>query len=179
LLRRCTLAIDAYPRHGDEVTARTFCSGLGPRWAERTTTLAGGGGDLIQARAVWVAMSPAGAPAELGARFRSVYGPSAQGRSVTARLSLRPPRQSFPSRPWPLRACDFDTAGHVNNTIHWAALEDVLASTDWQPGRAELEYREPILPGTEVALTARHAPRQADVWLTDGTRLLAAPLACD
>ena len=174
LLRRCTMRIDAYPHQGEEVKVRTFCSGTGPRWAERTTTLASASADLIQARAIWVAMSPAGRPTELGAKFRSIYAASAEGRSVSARLSLPAPSQSLPRRPWPLRASDFDIAGHVNNAIHWSALEDVLAGTDWLPGTAELEYRAPILPGSEPALAARHAPRHADVWLTDGTRLLAA-----
>jgi len=174
LLRRCALFIREYPRHGERVTLRTFCSGLGPRWAERTTTLAVGGSDMIQARAVWVAMAADGRPAALGPQFRSRYATSAQGRSVTARLFLPAPEPHVPSRPWPLRASDFDTAGHVNNTIHWAALEDVLVDTGWLPAGAELEYREQIMPGDEPALAVSRSPGQTDVWLTNGARLLAA-----
>ncbi len=174
LLRRCVLFIHGYPRHGERVTLRTFCSGLGPRWAERTTTLAVGGSDMIQARALWVAMSPDGRPAALGADFSSVYAASARGRTVTARLFLPAPDRSFPCRPWPLRACDFDIAGHVNNTVHWAVLEDVLVDTGWLPASVELEYREPIMPGSQPALVISSSAGLADAWLTEGTRLLAA-----
>jgi acyl-ACP thioesterase len=53
LLRRCELSIVSLPRAGTRLSIRTFCSGTGPRWAERTTILSEGGGDLVRARAVW------------------------------------------------------------------------------------------------------------------------------
>src|ERR1039457_3030989 len=128
LLRRVALAIRGYPGYGELVRLRTYCSAIGPRWAERTTTLTGPGGDLMQATAVWVAIARAdGRPAPLGAQFQRLSGEAAQGRRVSARLSL--PGSPAPQRggPWPVRATDFDTAGHVNNSVHWAAVEDVLA----------------------------------------------------
>ena len=50
LLRRCEVAVRDYPGFGQRVGLRTFCSATGPRWAERTTTLAGpdGGPDAGQ-----------------------------------------------------------------------------------------------------------------------------------
>jgi hypothetical protein len=65
LLRRSSVAILGYPQLWDRVTLQTFCTGTGPRWAERTTTLAGPGGDLMQATAVWVAIGRDGRPAGL------------------------------------------------------------------------------------------------------------------
>ena len=44
LVRRTAVAIRAFPRIGQRVTLQTYCSGTGPRWAERTTTLAGPAG---------------------------------------------------------------------------------------------------------------------------------------
>lgn len=178
LLRRCSLTIGGFPRHGDQVRLRTFCSGLGPRWAERTTTLSGGNGDLIQARAVWVAIAvDTGSPAPLSPEFRRVYGPSAQGRKVSSRLS-HPGPGGGDRRPWPLRASDFDPAGHVNNTVHWAAAEDALAGLDWLPASAELEYSQPILPGCEPCLVVSHSPGGLDLWLMTGPdRLASARLA--
>ena len=38
LVRRTAVAVRGYPAHGERVTLRSFCSGTGPRWAERTTT---------------------------------------------------------------------------------------------------------------------------------------------
>jgi acyl-ACP thioesterase len=193
LLRRCALTILGFSAHGDRVSLRTFCSGLGPRWAERTTTLSGANGDLIQARAVWVAVArDTGSPAPLSPEFRRVYGPSAQDRKVSARLSHPGPNVDDPpgradrqrpaqgadgarsQRPWQLRASDFDTAGHVNNTVHWAAAEDALAGLDWLPASAELEYHQPILPGCEPCLVVSRSPGGLDLWLMTGPDRLAS-----
>jgi acyl-ACP thioesterase len=57
VLRRCAVDIGGFPRLGQRLAVRTFCSGTGPRWAERTTTLAGDGGELVRASAVWVAVA--------------------------------------------------------------------------------------------------------------------------
>src|SRR5437764_1055464 len=81
-----------------------------------------------------------GRPCPLGAAFHRLYGPSAGGRQVSARLSHPGPPQDGSGQPWPLRAADIDPAGHVNNSIHWAAVEDVLAGLAGPPAAAELEY---------------------------------------
>jgi acyl-ACP thioesterase len=193
LLRRCSVAIRGYPRFGDRLRLRTFCSATGPRWAERTTTVAGSRGDLIQAVAVWVAADLAtGRPCPLGEDFHRIYGEAAQGRSVSARLSLPGPESVLPApgtagagRDWPLRASDFDTAGHVNNTVHWAAVEDVVAGLGWLPAGAELEYHRPIGPACRPRLlTAPAVPAGGGAggkagggicaWLLDGAERLAS-----
>jgi len=175
LLRRCAVSVRGYPGHGDVVGLRTFCSALGPRWAERTTTLAGQDGDVIQARAVWVAVArETGAPASLSPMFHRTYGPSAAGRRASARLSHPAPEPDRAGRPWPLRASDFDPAGHVNNSVHWAAVEDVLAGQDWRPAAAEMEYHRPVLPGCEPRLVTGRSPAELRVWLLAGTERLAS-----
>ena len=174
LLRRCAVSARGYPVAGDRVTLCTFCTGTGPRWAERTTTLAGPGGDLMQATAVWVAVGRDGQPAELGPGFHRCYGQAAAGRRVTARLTLPAPGPSAASQPWPLRATDFDPAGHVNNTVHWAAAEDILAGLGWLPATAELEYHRPVLPGDAPQLLTSVAADQARFWLVNDGRRLAS-----
>jgi acyl-ACP thioesterase len=180
-LRRCEVAIHGYPRYGDQVSLRTFCSATGPRWAERTTTLAGPGGDLMQSRAVWVAIARAdGRPCPLGAEFYHWYGAATGGREVSARLvHPAPPADStLDSRPWPLRASDFDLAGHVGNTIHWAMVEDVLAQSATLPVTAELEYHRPVLRGQQPRLVTAGASGLAWAWLlADTQRLASARLA--
>ena len=178
LLRRCEVAVRGYPGRRQEVGLRTFCSATGPRWAERTTTLSGPSGDLMQVRAVWVAITRAdGRPCALGAAFHRLYGPSAAGRQVSARLSHPPPPRAAASQPWPLRATDIDAAGHVNNTIHWAAVEDVLAGQAGHAGApvaAELEYHRPVLPGQQPRVVISQAHDQLSVWLLAGTQRLAS-----
>lgn len=171
LLRRCQVSIRGYPRFGEQARLATFCSATGPRWAQRTTTLTGPSGDLMQATALWVAVSRAdGRPAGLGEPFHRVYGKATQGRRVSARLTHPAPPGQQDARPWPLRASDFDTAGHVNNTVHWAAVEDVLARLDWLPVSAEIEYQRPILPGHDVRLVTGHEPASLRVWLVNAGR---------
>jgi acyl-ACP thioesterase len=183
VLRRCALTIGSFPGLGQALAVRTFCSGIGPRWAERTTTLASDAGELVRATAVWVAVArDTGGPVSLGPEFHRVYGASAGGRSLSARLSHpRPPGPRGPrcpsldgGRPWPLRATDFDASGHVNNTVHWAAVEDALAGLGWLPASTELEYRRPVLPGLEPQLLVSPGADQAWAWLLDGTEVLAS-----
>lgn len=180
LVRRCAINVRAFPLMGDRLTLRTFCSGTGPRWAERTTTLAGASGDVLQATAVWAAISRAdGRPAAPGEEFVKVYGEAAQGRTVSARLTHPRPDGRHAGRAWPLRAADFDTAGHLNNAVHWAAVEDVLAEAGWRPARAELEYHRAVLPGCTPRLVTdgdvtRSDAQQQMMWLLDGDRVLAS-----
>jgi acyl-ACP thioesterase len=180
LVRRISVAVRGFPRVGQQVRLDTFCSATGPRWAERTTTLSGAAGDLIQATAVWVAVDRAdGRPAVLGPQFHDLYDGAAQGRTVSARLVLPGPAADVPAEPWPLRASDLDPARHVNNAVHWAAVEDVLAGLDWLPDAAELEYHRPIEAGASPRLAVRPDCGAVSLWLLDGDRqrLASARLA--
>ena len=175
LVRRCSIAVRGFPPMGERITLRTFCSGTGPRWAERTTTVAGPAGDLLQATAVWAAVDRAsGRPVAPGEKFLAVYAKAAQGRVVSARLSHPRPERTAVGRPWQLRATDFDTAGHVNNAIHWAVVEDLLADSGWLPTRAEMEYHRPILPGCMPRLVTAAIGHQPALWLLDGQHVLAS-----
>jgi acyl-ACP thioesterase len=178
LVRRCELRVAMLPTMGERVALRTFCSGTGPRWAERTTMLVSPAGhQFAQATAVWAAISRAdGRPVPLSADFAAIYGPSAAGRIATARLSHPRPdgaRTTLP-RHWPLRAADFDTAGHVNNTVHWQVVEDELATAGWLPSVAEIEYQRAIMPGCLPRLVTDHDENRSMLWLLDGERVLAS-----
>ena len=171
LLRRCAVTVHGYPQFGTPLTLRTFCSATGPRWAQRTTTVAGPGGPLIQAVAIWAAVDLiSGAPVPLGDEFFRHYGQATQGRKASARLSLPKPDAGTPGRAWPLRATDFDTAGHVNNTIAWAAVEDVLAAGR----RSRLCPRRP-----SWSTTGRCCPAASPgCWPARRTAMMAARFSC-
>lgn len=183
LVRRCELRIGQLPGMGERLAITTYCSGTGARWAERTTTLSGPDGPVVQARAVWTAVSRAdGRPVALSAEFARVYGPSAGERVVSVRLRhprpepdvLAPAGPGGGPREWPLRAADFDTAGHVNNAVHWAAVEDEIAVAGWVPALAELEYPRAIEPGTRPVLAASRGESETQLWLLDRDRVLAS-----
>ena len=143
LLRRMALAIRGYPAHRERISLRTYCSATGPRWAERTTTVSAAGGDLIQSTAIWVAVSARdGRPVPLGESFQRVYGPSAGGWQVSARLSHPGLPGSAAARPWPLRAADFDTAERHGN-----GPETVFPPQVPRPGGACKWARRPAVRG--------------------------------
>ena len=59
---------------------------------------------------------------------RPIYGEAAGGRRVQRPSRARPPPSGgATSRPWPLRASDFDVLDHVNNARSLEAVEDELA----------------------------------------------------
>jgi acyl-ACP thioesterase len=176
VLRRTALAITRFPRYGEKVELTTFCSGTGSRWAERRTTLVVDGEPVVDAVAVWVYVDRAGRPARLGDWFFDHYGEAAGGRRVSGRLRLPPPADGLVSRPWPVRATDFDLLGHMNNAAYWEAVEDELTSAvpDQVPVRAELEHRAAIEPDERVELRSSTADEGFSLWLTVQGQLRAA-----
>lgn len=177
LLRRCAISVAQFPIRTERLELHTFCSATAARWAERTTTIRGERGGLLQARAIWVAVDvTTGRPTRLDDVFDQIYGPSAGGRKASVRLSLPAPpeEEEAPRRPWPLRATDMDVWDHVNNAAHWEAVEDEIAQLDWLPAAAELEYNEAIV-ATDAPEVIRHASASGlDLWLVDNGRLLAS-----
>jgi acyl-ACP thioesterase len=177
VLRSTRVSVERFPSLGEVLRLETFCSASAGKWAERTTTVIGEDGGSLQAVSVWVAIDRAsGRPARLGRLFDEIYGPSAQGRRASARLTIAPPDPPdvAAGRPWPLRASDVDVWGHVNNAISWAAVEDQLCSLSWVPDRAELEHNEAIGPGAELRLASRETAASLEVWLTAGQRVASS-----
>jgi len=58
-------------------------------------------------------------------------------------------------RPFPLRVTDVDRYGHVNNAVHWEAVEEALArfpDAPAAPYRVILEHAGPVMAGDEVQI---------------------------
>src|SRR6266480_680606 len=109
ILRRLELALAHTPRFRADLTARTWCSGVGARWAERRTDVRAGDVLCVEATGLWVHVdAKRGTPAPMPDGFHSLWGPSAGGRQVSSRLRHpRPPADAVSSR-WMLRATDVD-----------------------------------------------------------------------
>lgn len=165
VVRRMELAVERFPSFWEPLEVATFCSGTGPLWAERRTTVRGEQGGLVEAVALWVHLDPDGArPRPLPAGFEAVYGEAAGGRRVRARLKHPPePPEGAPAAPWWFRATDLDMAHHVNNAVYWAAVEEELAGADPGDGfRAAIEHRAP--GGAGAARVAAADPHR---WILD------------
>jgi acyl-ACP thioesterase len=172
VLRRMSMLVQRFPRFGAGLEVATFCSGTGPMVAERRSTIREHGEVLVEAVAAWVHVDPhGGRPLPLPDGFEAVYGASANGRRVRARLRhpAEPPAGAAP-RPWRFRAADLDLAGHVNNAVYWQVLEEELVGADPPaPLRVEVEHRAAALAG-EATVRGADAMR----WIADpGGRVLA------
>ena len=153
VVRRAEVAVARFPRFNEPLAGRTWCSGLGSLWAERTTTL----GDGVSIVAVWVHLDlSSGRPIPFSEREIAVYGASAGGRRVRARLQHPGPPPGAERSPWAFRAAELDLAGHVNNAAYWTPLEEELLEAAAEPARvrAEIEYRTPAQPGPHEVLRA-------------------------
>jgi acyl-ACP thioesterase len=178
ILRRLVMRIEHTPRFRADLVATTWCSGVGPRWAERTSQLRAGDRLCVDAVAIWVHTDPAtGAPIALPPGFDDVWGPSAAGRRVSARLQHAAPPAGAVRRPWPLRATDIDVVGHVNNAAYWQAIEDELARRGRPRVRtAEIEFRAglDLSDATDLLVAEREGGFAA--WLCVGSDVRASVL---
>jgi acyl-ACP thioesterase len=154
IVRRTRLRVEAFPRFGEDLVLRTFCSGIGRFSAERRTDITAGSGARIQAVALWICLDPeAGRPMRFPEDFVAAYAPSAGGREANVRLRHPDPPPDAGREPWHFRATEVDAAGHVNNSHYWVPLEEDLAAGPEPEGiDAEVEYRDPAQPGEVVML---------------------------
>lgn len=180
VVRRTALDLGDLPRLRDEVTLTTWCSGTGARWAERSTQLASAttGAVLATSVALWVHVDLAtGRPVPLHPRFDAVYGASAGGRVVRARLTHPDPPAGTRVRAWPLRRVDADVLAHVNNAAYWAPVEELIGERERADARlvgAELEYRGGIALDETVMLAAEHDDATLRCWMCVGDDVRAS-----
>ncbi len=163
VVRRTRLRVESFPRFGEPVSVRTFCSAAGRIAAERRTSI-GGSRAAVEAVAMWIHVDAETLrPLRLGDEFAAVYGESAGERKADFRLRHPDPPAGAPSEPWRFRASDVDVAGHVNNAAYWEPVEEELARSE-EPDSAdmEIEYREPAQPGE-----ARLVRGEGVIWITD------------
>jgi acyl-ACP thioesterase len=157
VLRSSDLEVATTPVYHEVVELATFCSGTGPRWAERRTRLDGDRGARVESAGLWVFIDrEQGRPLPLDDDFHDRYGESAGGRRVRGRLLHGAPPADASRRPWPLRTSDFDVLDHVNNARSLEAVEDELVRRlpDRAVVRARIEYRGTLERGDDVVLVS-------------------------
>src|SRR5258708_35087424 len=74
VVRRTTIRVPQWPVLGERLELTTFCSGFGPRWAERRTRVVGDRGACVEAVSLWVYVDAGGRPAPLPPEFHRIYG---------------------------------------------------------------------------------------------------------
>jgi len=168
VVRRMRMHVERFPRFGEHLVVRTFCSGIGRMWAERRTSIVRQGEAQadVEAVALWVHLDPvARRPSPLTSAEMEVYGGTGADRRVTARLRHPAPDGAKPSGGWRFRAADCDLADHVNNAAYWALLEEeLIGGPDPVRMDVEIEFRTPAQPGDKQILA--DGTRR---WITDGS----------
>jgi len=173
VVRRTRVRVERFPRFGEDVRLRTFCSGMGRLVAERSTVVESSGGGCARAVSLWVFLDPeTRRPAALDERFGAVYGEAAGKRRVRSRLRHPAPDGDLACEPWRFRAADLDLADHVNNAAYWTVLEECLAGRAVaEPYDAEIEFRDAAQPGEAAVLRDG-----ASTWVTDPAGTVLASL---
>jgi acyl-ACP thioesterase len=172
IVRRTRIRVEAFPHFGEDLELRTFCSGIGRFSAERRTSIRGQSA-AVETVALWVCLDPErGRPMRFPAEFISIYEESAGGRDANVRLRHPDPPEGVERSSWSFRASEMDPAGHVNNSHYWTPLEEELAAgTGPESIDAEVEYRDPAMPG-EVALLRE----DSSLWIASGEDTVHASL---
>ena len=128
------------------VELTTWCSGVATIAAGRRWSVKGDHGGHVEVDSVWIHLDRDGRPARIDG-----FGPyreAAGASSVSTRFELPDPPAGIAGAAWALRSADVDLHGHVNNAVHWQAVEHALIASGvvdpTLPFRAELDYREPL-----------------------------------
>jgi acyl-ACP thioesterase len=172
IVRRTRIRVEAFPRFGEDLTVRTFCSGIARFSAERRTSIRGERA-AVETVARWVCLDPErGRPMRFPPDFISTYEESAGGRGANVRRRHPDPPDSAQRSTWFFRAAEMDAAGHINNSHYWTPLEEELAE-DAEPASidAEVEYRDPAVAGDAVLL--RRGP---SLWVASPEGVIHASL---
>ncbi|MGH2983794.1 MAG: acyl-[acyl-carrier-protein] thioesterase [Solirubrobacterales bacterium] len=172
IVRRTRIRVEAFPRFGEELLLRTFCSGIGRFSAERRTSIRGERA-RVEAVGLWVCFDvERRRPMRFTPDFLELYEPSAAGRDANVRLRHPDPPPDAAREPWHFRASEIDPAGHVNNSHYWVPLEEELAAGP-EPAAidAELEHREPAGAGEAVLLR-----ESSSMWIASGEGELHASI---
>ena len=171
-MRRTRIRVESFPRFGEDLELRTFCSGIGRFSAERRTSIRGESA-AVETVALWVCLDPErGRPMRFPPDFIAVYEESAAGRDANVRLRHPDPPADAERSAWWFRSSEMDPAGHINNSHYWVPLEEELAEgPEPEAIDAEIEYRDPAMPGEAVVIM-----QGSSMWIASAEGVLHASL---
>ena len=95
-----------------------------------------------------------------------------------------PAEHAATATPFALRCTDGDVFEHVNNTIYWHGVHEVLAHAPdlvhllAPPYRAVVEYRKPIKLDESVTIRSVRRDDALRIWFCVGDDVRAAALVC-
>jgi acyl-ACP thioesterase len=168
--RRAAIEVRHPASSREKLKLTTWCSGTGPRWAERRTSITGEQGARIEAAVIWVHLdATSGRPVPWGSEFATRYLEATHGRRVDAKLRHEKETPAgATSTPWSFRATDMDAFGHVNNAAYLAIAEELL-ELDASPVRIEVEWRGPSVAGELLTIWSATEDSERQLWVRSTT----------
>ena len=193
VVRRTEMWVHRFPKYLDQLRLTTWCGGVGSHWAERRTRLSfvddtaspdgtaspdNSAAIAVEAAAMWVRVDlQTLKPLALTERFRSLIGEAANGRKVSARLTVGRglPEHETSNFEQPLRFSDFDAVGHLNNAVYWESLEEYLGAHREQraPLYAVVEHHRSVEPGATLRVAVHELADRVVLRLLDANETAA------
>ncbi|TSE00443.1 acyl-[acyl-carrier-protein] thioesterase [Skermania sp. ID1734] len=170
VVRRTVFDVIAPIEFGESVQMKRWCSALSSRWTNMRIQVRGSAGGVIETESFIIHFSEeTGLPARMTDTFMEPLLKMTNEHRLRWKAAL-PATHSAADRvrEFPIRVADVDWLGHVNNTVHLQALEEVLADhEDLVHGsyRAIIEYAKPLMLGEPVELHEVRTGDQLDVWM--------------
>lgn len=158
IVRRTVIDVLRPIRFGDRVELTRWPAALSNRWCNMRIRMRADGGGLVEAEAFLINIDPAaGRPARMSDRFMAPMLAVTTEHRLRWRAALAElDGDGSTPRPFALRVTDVDRYGHVNNAVHWAAVEEELArhpQAGGAPYRAIVEHPGAIV--IDDAVTTR------------------------
>lgn len=151
VLRQNSIQISSLPTYGTALTSKTYLTGSGRAWIERTSVISDTTSEtaLIVAKALWVLTnSETGSPISIPSKLYEIYGPLATQHKISIKNGKRPPLpENVTQMHWQIRYSDQDILAHLNNATYLEALEEALHINGIelfsnQPSECVVTYRE-------------------------------------
>ncbi|GAB2660303.1 acyl-[acyl-carrier-protein] thioesterase [Nocardia goodfellowii] len=175
IVRRTVIDVLRPIEFGDQVHLRRWPAALSNRWCNMRIKIDSENGGLIETEMFLIHVDiEAGRPARMSDRFMAPMLAATTDHRLRWRAALA--ESAAPDAElwqFPLRVTDVDHYGHVNNAVHWEAVEEALARYPEfraRPYRVILEHAGPVLSGDEVRIRAWRADAALHVQLeVDGS----------
>lgn len=162
-----------------DITFRRWCAALSTRWCNMRVQLQGSDGGLIETEGFWICMNKDTlTPSRLSDECVARFGSTTDNHRLRWRAWLTEPVDGAVT-PFPLRRTDIDHFEHVNNTIYWHGVHEILGQVpelESAPYRAVLEYRSPIKYGERVTIHSQRHHDTVRMQFTVGDEVRAAAL---
>jgi len=163
-----------------DITFRRWCAALSTRWCSMRVQLQGSSGGRIETEGFWLCVNKDTlTPSRLTDGCIARFGSTTDNHRLKWRPWLTAPMETGTETPFPLRRTDIDPFEHVNNTIYWHGIQEILSQVpdlENGPYRAVLEYRSPIKFGEQVTIRSNTNADGVHIQFTVGQDVRAAAL---